>query len=428
MQRDGIEFQVTVPHLAESLVSATVVSWLKQPGDDVREYEPLCELATDKVNVEMPSPVEGTMLRLLAADGDTVDVGAPICVIRQAGPAVPSTALETPPADDGQRARYSPAVARLAMEHGIDLRQVKGTSLGGRINRRDVLAYAAKMRESGVPAATVPKESPVSAAAAPNDPISGERKDPAWEGGSKLIAERRQEERSEDLHLEPTPMRKTISQRTRHSVSEIPHAWMTIETDVTRLVELRNQLKDDFERREGARLTVTPFVIKAIVNAIKEYPMLNATWSQEHIVLKKSIHVAVAVGTEQSVVTPVLRDADRKTVAGLAIELDGLARRARIGKLTLDDLQGGTVTFNNTGSFGSVLSYPIIQYPQAAMITFEAIVRKPVVIQQDMIAIRSMANMCLSLDHRILDGMVCGRFLQRVKHYVEQYGPDTQIY
>ena len=232
-----------------------------------------------------------------------------------------------------------------------------------------------------------------------------------------------------DERIAVSPLRSLIASRMRQSVSEIPHAWMMIEADVTRLVTLRNRLKDRFASKESVKLTYTPFVLKAIVNAIKDYPMINSTWAPdlEAIVIKKDVHVCIAIGSEQSVVTPVLRSADRKTIAGLAIELDDLVKRARAGTLRLSDMQGGTVTFNNTGSYGSVLSYPIINYPQAAIITFESIVRRPAVVH-DGIAIRAMANLCLSLDHRILDGVVCGRFMQRVKHYLEQYDENTAIY
>ncbi|MDB4866233.1 MAG: bfmBB, partial [Cohnella sp.] len=231
-----------------------------------------------------------------------------------------------------------------------------------------------------------------------------------------------------DELLSLTSVRQTIAQRMSQSVSEIPHAWLMIEADVSKLVDLRERLKDRFARQEGIRLTVTPFVIKALVNAIKDFPILNSTWASDHIIVKKEIHLSIAVGSEDSVVTPVIRNADRKTIAGLAIELDGLVTRARTGKLTPADMQAGTFTFNNTGSLGSVLSFPIINYPQAAILTFETIVRRPVVIQHDMIAIRSMANLCLSLDHRILDGTICSRFLGRVKQHLEQYDPHTVIY
>ena len=213
----------------------------------------------------------------------------------------------------------------------------------------------------------------------------------------------------------------------KQSVSEIPHAWTMIEVDVTNLVVLRNKLKDEFMRNEGVNLTYLAFLMKAVVNAIKDYPIMNSFWGIDKIVVKRDINISLAVGTEDRVITPVIKKADQKNIAGLAKEIDELTKKARGGKLTLDEIQGGTFTVNNTGSFGSVLSNPIINYPQAAILTFESIVKRPVVIQ-DMIAVRSMVNLCLSLDHRILDGVICGRFLQRVKENLESYNVESKLY
>jgi 2-oxoisovalerate dehydrogenase E2 component (dihydrolipoyl transacylase) len=232
--------------------------------------------------------------------------------------------------------------------------------------------------------------------------------------------------RGEQL-IDVTPMRNAIASRMRQSVSEIPHAWTMIEVDVTNLVVLRNKVKDEFQRQEGVNLTYLAFLLKAVVGAIKDYPIMNSVWAVDKIIVKRDINLSLAVGTEDSVLTPVIKQADQKNIAGLAREIDELTRKARTGKLSLNDMQGGTFTINNTGSFGSVLSYPIINYPQAAILTFESIVKKPVVIQ-DMIAVRSMVNLCLSLDHRILDGVICGRFLQRVKENLEGYNSETKLY
>jgi 2-oxoisovalerate dehydrogenase E2 component (dihydrolipoyl transacylase) len=230
-----------------------------------------------------------------------------------------------------------------------------------------------------------------------------------------------------EYFIDVTPIRNTIASRMRQSVSEIPHAWTMIEVDVTNLVLLRNKVKDEFMRQEGINLTYLAFLLKAVVGAIKDYPIMNSVWAVDKIIVKRDINLSLAVGTEDSVLTPVIKKADQKNIAGLAKEIDELTKKARAGKLTLNDLQGGTFTVNNTGSFGSILSYPIINYPQAAIVTFESIVKKPVVIQ-DMIAVRSMVNLCLSLDHRILDGVICGRFLQRVKENLEGYNLETKLY
>ncbi|MCY9660613.1 dihydrolipoamide acetyltransferase family protein [Paenibacillus chondroitinus] len=232
-----------------------------------------------------------------------------------------------------------------------------------------------------------------------------------------------------DQILAISPIRQAIASRMQQSVTDIPRAWLMIEVDVTNLVALRQKLKETFLLTEGFPLTISPFVIKGIVNALKEFPLMNASWTPEGIAVKRNIHISVAIGSEDedAVIAPVLRHADRKSIAGLAFELFDLLKRAKAGTLRPAEMQGDTFTFHNTGAFGSMLSYPIIQPQQAANLTFESIVRKPVVIQE-MIAIRSMVSICLSFDHRILDGMICGRFLQRVKHYLEKYDLETLIY
>ncbi|KQX69052.1 MULTISPECIES: 2-oxo acid dehydrogenase subunit E2 [unclassified Paenibacillus] len=212
------------------------------------------------------------------------------------------------------------------------------------------------------------------------------------------------------------------------SISENPRAWMMIEVDVSNLVALRQELKDDFMHREGVPLSLSPFVMKPIVNALKEFPVLNSTWHSGSILVKKDINLSIVVAiANDTVVTPVIYHADRKSIAGIAIELYELVNRARRNSLLPTDLVEGSFTFSNTGSVGSLLSCPINNNPQAAILTFESIVRKPVVIQE-MIAIRSIANLCLSYDHRMVDGLICSRFMQRVKYYLEKYDQETIIY
>ncbi len=441
---------VTVPHLAESLVSATIGKWLKRPGDYVMEYDLLCELMTNKVNVEMPSPVEGELVDILVEEGQEADVGAPICIIRE--PHRPAVAEERPAAAEvtapsgqapsgasarteagsaGQKVRYSPAVLHLASEHHVDLRQVKGTGLNGRITRIDVLNYVEEwksgLQEGG--GSRIRQGNPAEAEKAFPAQVSdasGKLSAPwsAMASGSSLPAP---QPGADDQALPLTPIRRTIAARMQQSVSEIPHAWMMIEADVSGLVSLRHKWKEEFWRKEGVKLTYFPFVLKAVVAAIKQVPMMNSVWAEDKIIVKKDIHLSVAVGSEDSVVTPVIKHADRKSVAGLALELDDLVTRSRKGKLTLSDLEGGTFTVNNTGAFGTVLTCPIINYPQAALMTFESIVRRPVVVDE-MIAVKSVANLCLSLDHRILDGLICGNFMQQVKRKLESYDLDSQIY
>lgn len=413
--------EIAMPQFAESIVEATIGKWLKKPGDRIEEYEPICEIISEKVTAEVPSTVSGRLHEIYVDEGQTVPVGSVICTIEvadEAGilsgnqPAAGShpefrggdrPASSASP-DASMRSRISPVVRRLADEHGIDLSQVEGTGIGGRITRRDVLnvieSSSAPVRSSGLltkPAKTVEV---VSEARIAND---------------------------REYILDVNHVRAAIASKMRQSVTEIPHAWTMIEADVTNLVNLRNKLKDEFMRKEGVNLTYLAFVLKAVVNAIKDYPIMNSVWAVDKIIIKKDINISLAVGTEDAVYVPVIRNADQKNIAGLAREIDELTKKARAGKLKPEDMTGGTFTVNNTGSFGSILSYPIINYPQAANFTFEAIVKRPVVIN-DMIAVRSMVNLCLSLDHRILDGVVCGRFLQRVKENLESYGPDTKLY
>jgi len=432
---------------------------------------------TDKVTAELPSTVSGVMLDILVPEGETVDVGTVVCRIGtaaeagaagEAGADGPSGAAESGAADavdapglngdQSMRHRHSPAVRKLAEEHGIDLRLGPGTGIGGRITRKDVLRYvesgaaATPAAAAGRGAAPAPGTAGGSAAAgrmevpggtafrpaAPGSPAAGGQ--PAASAHPAPRIEVREHPAMPEIVVEPptagereyfidvTPIRKTIANRMRQSVQEIPHAWTSIEVDVTNLTKLRNKVKDEFKRNEGVNLTYMAFLIKAVVSAIKDYPIMNSVWSEDKIIVKRDINISLAVGTEDSVLTPVIRNADQKNIVGIAREVEDLARRTREGKLRPQDMQGGTFTINNTGTFGSILSYPIINYPQAAILTMEKIVKKPVVMDDDMIAIRSVVNLCLSFDHRILDGVICGRFHQRVKHYLESYGPDTNLY
>lgn len=441
--------EIPMPQFAESVVEATIGKWLKQPGDRVEQYEPLCEVVTDKVTAELPSTVEGVLLEIVAQEGETIDVGAIVCVIDEGGQAVAGAAKDlaaaaiagstaassaaghagADSADRGMSHRYSPAVRRLADDHEIDLRQVIGSGMGGRITRKDVLDYLERgpQRSASQPAAGYQDASASASAvtAAPAAPVqriqvSEPPKMPRIEIEPSTTGGR-------EYFIDVTPIRKTIANRMHQSSTEIPHAWTSIEVDVTNLALLRNKVKDDFKRNEGVNLTYMAFLIKSVVSAIKDYPIMNSVWNLDKITVKRDINISLAVGTEDSVMTPVIHNADQKNIIGIAKEVEDLAARTRAGKLRPGDMTGGTFTINNTGTFGSVLSYPIINYPQAAILTFESIVKRPVVIN-DMIAIRSMVNLCMSFDHRILDGIICGRFHQRVKDNLESYGPDTKLY
>lgn len=432
---------ITMPQLGESVVEGTVGRWLKQPGDKIERYEPLLEVVTDKVNTEIPSEYTGTVAELLVGEGETVAVGTPLAVIETAdadvgettgapapeGAAQPSAPTSVPARNSGAsnelpRGVYSPLVRRLAAEYGVDLRQVKGTGAGGRVTKADVLAYVEQLRSTAgaaTSAAAVPGQ-PAKAEVAPAETPSV-RVQPAAAPEPAVAVE------PGDQVLMADAMRSAIARHMSSSKQTVPHAWTMTEVDVTQLVAFRQAKKQAFQAAEGVPLTYVPFFIKAVADSLKRFPLLNATWQGDRIVVKKRINVGIAVGLEEGLIVPVIHDADRLSIAGLAHAVADLAERARTGKLRLEDVRDGTITVNNTGVFGSVASYPIINQPQAAIITMEAIRRVPVVVG-DAIGIRSVMNVCISFDHRVTDGLYVGRFLQSVKERLEGYGPDTALY
>ncbi|MBO2520970.1 MAG: 2-oxo acid dehydrogenase subunit E2 [Clostridia bacterium] len=408
--------EIVMPKLGESVVEGVIGRWLKAEGDFVDVDEPLVEVDTDKVNAEVPSPYRGVVHRLLAREGETVAVGQVIAIILEEGEAAPEAGGEQPaaaaqvagepraaareealngagPARSRSPHAYSPAVRRLAAESGIDPATVVGTGRGGRVSKKDMERAIA--------------DAGARAKAAPPAPAPG------------LL--------DADEVVPITRMRRTIAERMVQSKRTVPHAWTMVEVDVTRLVEWRESIKEEFRRREGFNLTYLPFVVKAAVEALREYPILNSTWEEDRIVIKRRINIGIAVDVDDGIIVPVIRDADQKSIVGIAREIADLAARARAGTLTPDDVAGGTFTINNTGAFGSILSAPIINYPQAAILSMETITKRPVVVG-DAIAIRSMMNLCMSLDHRVLDGAVCGRFLRSVKRRLESYDANTPLY
>ncbi|KZE55377.1 MULTISPECIES: dihydrolipoamide acetyltransferase family protein [Brevibacillus] len=454
--------KVLMPQLGESVTEGTISKWLVNVGDTVKKYDSLAEVTTDKVNAEVPSTVSGRVTEIVVAEGETVAVGTLILYIEESGggsaeqaspaseavapvtpavsasqpsaaPAVAAISVPSVPAaapqaagNEGPKQRYSPAVMMLSQQHGIDLSRVAGTGAGGRITRKDVQAIIdAGGQKPAEPVAEAVAQAPVAATPAPaaTTPAPQATAVPAATPAAPIdipVA-------NGDQVVPVTPIRRTIASRMVQSKHEAPHAWTMIEVDVTNLVNFRNQAKSEFAKKEGLNLTFLPFFIKAVVEALKEFPMINSTWANDKIIVKKDINISIAVATEDALYVPVIKDADQKSILGIAKSVDDLAARTRAGKLTMDDMTGGTFTVNNTGSFGSVLSQPIINAPQAAILSVESIVKRPVVIN-DMIAVRSMVNLCMSLDHRVLDGLICGRFLQSVKQKLESIGPDTKLY
>jgi 2-oxoisovalerate dehydrogenase E2 component (dihydrolipoyl transacylase) len=388
---------LVMPQLGETVTEGTITRWLKQVGDWVEKYEPVVEVNTDKVDVEVPSPEAGHLREILVTEGMTVAVGEVLAVLEEAETAAKGkAAVEAPAATAAPaetRARATPRVRKFARDHGVELERVSGSGPGGRITEEDVQGYLSAWQP--------PRPAPV----APED-IGPEQ----------------------EVEVIPvTPVRRTIAQRMTQSAFSAPHAWLSMEADVSSLVRLRDGIKEEFRRREGVDLTYVPFVIKAATEALREHPILNSAWSEEGIVVKKRIHIGVAAAVEEGLVVPVIRDADQLSIAGLTHAVQKLTDRARAGRLSLDDVQGGTFTVNNTGAFGSQVSMPIINLGQAAIVSMEAIIKKPVVVG-DAIAIRHMLNLCLSFDHRVTDGAAAGGFLQTMKKRLEAMGPEMSLY
>ena len=421
---------IELPQVGESVTEGVIGKWLKSVGDRVERFDPLVEVVTDKVNMEMPSPVTGTLTALLVDEGATIPMGTPIAEVAvegesaneapQSGPLAPPA--ESPPVDrigallkdvapvgptgsggpissdgparqDSGRRRYTPAVLRLAEERGVDLERIGGTGIGGRVTVKDVRGFVEQTEQA-----------PASIES------SSEAPPPSADEERVLVS----------------PVRRMIAANMVKSASEIPQAWTLVEADVTGLVARRQAIRDDFQQREGINITYLPFVMKVVARSLKENPLLNSSWDGDAIILKRRINVGIAAAAPDGLVVPVVHDADTLSVAGLARKIDDLVGRARGGKLDLEDVQGGTFTLNNTGALGSVLSQPLVNYPQAAILTTEAIEKRPVVIG-DGIAIRSMMNLCMSFDHRIMDGAEASAFINAVKHRLEAIGPDTAV-
>ncbi|ASK63257.1 branched-chain alpha-keto acid dehydrogenase subunit E2 [Virgibacillus phasianinus] len=414
--------KINMPQLGESVTEGTISSWLVQVGDKVNKYDPIAEVMTDKVNAEVPSSFTGVIKELVAKEGDTIEVGELMCYIDSEGGAAPTEGSakeeseESEKADDNGEAkdesmkkRYSPAVLRMAQDNDIDLTRVSGTGKGGRITRKDI----EKLISSG--------EQPKASEAATAGKQETDQQEPA---STKAPSSPAPAAQAGDIEIPVTGVRKVIAQNMVRSKTEIPHAWMTVEVDVTDLVTYRNKVKNEFKQKEGFGLTFFAFFVKAVAQALKEYPQLNSMWAGDKIIQKKDIHLSIAVAKDQELFVPVIKHADEKSIKGIAKDISELASKARSGKLTSSDMQGGTFTVNNTGSFGSIHSMGVINHPQAAILQVESIVKRPMIVN-DMFAARDMVNLSLSLDHRILDGLVCGNFLARVKEILENMNKDT---
>jgi 2-oxoisovalerate dehydrogenase E2 component (dihydrolipoyl transacylase) len=415
---------VTMPQLGEGVSEGTIGRWLKHPGERVEKDEPLVEVITEKVNAEVPSPAAGTLVRILAPEGERVPVLAPIAEIDE------SSAAAAPPPEPAQAAvrgafdgRATPAVRRLARELGVDLADAAAARApgAGRLSREDVLAHSAgrgsAVREAPPSAAAPsPPAAPPSAAASPSTPQA-----PAPAAASPAPNE----------EIVPLPrMRHGIAaQMTR--AGAVPHAYVTTEIDMTPLVRRRASIRAEYQAREGISIGFVPFVVKAVVDALRRHSDLNAHWTEQGLVRKRRINVGVAVAVEGGLLVPVVQDADQLSVNGLNHAIVEVAARARDGHLRVGDLKGGTFTVDNAGAFGSVLTVPLLNVPEIAIVTMEAIVKRPVVREEaggDVIAVRSMMTMVAGFDHRATDGAQVGRFLQDVRAWLESVDEQTPIW
>jgi 2-oxoisovalerate dehydrogenase E2 component (dihydrolipoyl transacylase) len=457
--------KVTMPQLGESVAEGTIGRWLKQPGDAVAKYEPLLEVITDKVNAEVPSPYAGVLTAILAEEGAVVPNNAEIAIIETAdetsdeapapvvaapATAAPAPVVETPPpavepahgpagsderpwappaavaappapvpAMDGDpNARMTPAVRRLLREHNLEPAQIRGTGGGGRITREDVLAYVEAVRTGSAPVAPA-----TSAPAVPPTPL------PAAASNASPGTAIAFPPGADEVLVPMTQMRKGIAaQMTRALLA--PHAYVQMEVDVTRLVAFREREKRAYQAREGISLSYVPFVVKAAAEALRRNPTFNAVWTDQGLLAKRRINIGVAVAVDEGLIVPVIRDADQLSVHGLNVAIADVAGRARAKKLRLDDFGGGTFTVDNTGYLGTNLVMPILNVPEVGIVTMEAIAKRPVVVSTDdgdVIAIRSIMNMVLGIDHRANDGAAGAALLRDVKAWLEAAGPETEI-
>jgi len=432
----GKTTRVVMPQLGESVHEGTISKWLVKPGDKVVEFEPMLEVDTDKVNAEVPAPVTGILREILAKEGQTVQAGAEIAVVetgdgaakpeapaptpkaeapKEQEPAAPPAAAPPPPPEGGgdeaapapaapapprerggeEAHRYSPGVLMAADDLKVDLSRVTGTGLAGRVTKKDVQDFAARSKAAPPAPASVP--APVAA------PAEG------------------------DQVVQLTRVRRLIAENMTRSKQTIPHAWQTQEVDMSGVVASRNANKAAFQKQEGFSLTYLPYVMMAAISALREHPEVNSTFNETELIVHRDINLGVSVGLEDTLLVPVVRKADSLSLAGLARAVNDLATRARGKQLKADELAGGTFTVNNSGTFGTLFSYSVINPGQAGILTMEAIVDRPVAVQ-GLIGIKPMMYLCFSFDHRVLDGLQAARFLTSCRKWLEAVSLETPVY
>lgn len=436
-----------MPKLGESIMEATILKWFKQPGDSVKMDETVLEIATDKVDSEVPSTAEGVIEEILFKVNDVVPIGTVIARIRQGGeaaasapaqtaaapeqPAAPatqaavvSTQTAAPAASAGGARFYSPLVLNIAASEGIsmsELEQIPGTGNEGRVTKKDILQYVSQRKSGQVPVPAAqqpavqaqPQQQSAPATIAPRESQAMT----TYSGNVEII--------------EMDRMRKLIADHMVRSKHTSPHVTSFTEADVTNLVMWRDKAKKEFERREGTKITFTPLFVEAIVKCIKKFPLINCSLDGDKIIIKKDINIGMATALPSgNLIVPVIKNADQLNLVGLAKQVNGLADSARNGKLKADDTQGGTFTLTNVGTFGSLMGTPIINQPQVAILAVGAIKKRPVVVETpmgDSIAIRHMMYLSMSYDHRIVDGSLGATFLTAVAKELENFSPDREI-
>ncbi len=451
----GTQVDVVMPQMGVSVSEGTITRWLKQPGDAIAQDEPLLEISTDKVDTEVPSPGAGVLHEILVQEGETVEVGTRLAVIAPEGSAPAEAPAEAPaaaappaadvphyappaepeppvtpeapapapaapapaaPAVSGNGKFVSPVVARIASEHGVDVSAVPGTGAGGRVTKKDILAFV----ESGPPPAAAPTEAPVAPAEAPAPAA------PAPQAAPAPAAE--PEEAVAGEQIEPmTAMRKGIAEHMRRSLDTSAHVTSAIEVDMSKVVQIREKLKKEYQAAYGVNPTYLAFVARATIGTLRDYPYVNGEIRGDQIVTRNFVNLgfAVELADGKGLIVPVLRNAESLNLLGLARGVADIASRARDKKLLPDDVQGGTFTITNPGGYGTFHGTPVISQPQAAILGTYALVKRPWVIQDelgnDVIGIRPIMNITLTYDHRLVDGAYAGRFLRDLRQRLESW-------
>ncbi len=468
--------ELIMPKMGESIIEATIINWLKQEGDSVSEDETILEIATDKVDSDVPSPVNGIITKILHGPDDVVAVGKPLALIEtdqaattvtppepiaqeetisipestpvsEPEPAAPSpqpaaaTMSYTPPAVSATQATelsvqrsdrfYSPLVRNIAKTENIsfeELEQITGTGPHARVTKEDLFRYTEERRKAGQQNMAHPKAAAQSVPVAPASPT------PAPVATASVTDIPTTTERvagpNEEI-VELDRMRKVIAKHMVNSLQTSPHVTSVVEADVTNIVQWRNRNKAEFQKKYGEKITFSPLFTQAVVKAIKDYPTINASLEDDKLIVKKNINIGIATALSNgNLIVPVIPNCDELSLVGMARRLNDITARARDNKLKPDEIRGGTFTISNIGTFGNIIGTPIINQPELAILAIGTIKKKPVIIEtdtEDIIAIRHMMYLSLSYDHRIIDGYLGGSFLKRIADYIETFDPNTKV-